>query len=154
MKKDKIKIHLQYNIFLLEKPIQEHYDEIETLSPEAFFCKTHTISLSLGLSRIHTHPKAERSYVTEKMKNMKGRRKKGTTKNECDTIEVRNIEKRKGKKYLYPKLTSWVDLIQIITDNEIRRIKSLAANQEVLSSNPTQGEKIYHSYLMFPVFKV
>jgi len=31
---------------------------------------------------------------------------------------------------------------------------SLSANQEVLSSNPTKGEKIYLSDLMFPVFKV
>jgi hypothetical protein len=31
---------------------------------------------------------------------------------------------------------------------------SLNANREVLSSNPTKGEKICHSDLMFPVFKV
>jgi len=31
---------------------------------------------------------------------------------------------------------------------------SLTANWEVLSSNPTKGEKKYHSDLMFPVFKV
>jgi hypothetical protein len=31
---------------------------------------------------------------------------------------------------------------------------SLTANREVLSSNPTKGEKIYYSDLMFPVFKV
>jgi len=31
---------------------------------------------------------------------------------------------------------------------------SLTANRDFLSSNPTKGEKIYHSDLMFPVFKV